>query len=236
VVSKPQNPDWTWDEELLVFDVYLKLGCVGRKHPAVIELSAILRSLPIHPEDTRAETFRNTNGVERKLGDIHTHRPGYTGRPTRGSTIDSDVWTKYGDAPDLVHQLAGAIRAGAFTVPTPEDDELDIEKTHSEGRIAYRVHRRRERDPKLRERKRAAVRKEHGSLRCEACSANLKELYGTDAADVYECHHLIPLHASGEVETTLGDVALLCPTCHRIAHRISPWPDLTTLRALRASD
>ena len=80
--KKQSNPDWIWDEQILAFDVYLEHGVPSKGHPVVIELSQTLRSLPIHPIEIRGSTFRNPNGVGRKLADIHTHRPGYSGKPT----------------------------------------------------------------------------------------------------------------------------------------------------------
>lgn len=176
--GQQQNPDWTWDEQILAFAVYLEYGAIG------------------------------------------------------GSALDSAVWDEYGARPEVVRQLATSIREGSRIAIEAEDDELDIDQTHREGRISYRLHRRRERDPRVRARKRAAVRKKHGHLLCEACNVRLEDRYGTDAADVYECHHLMPLHVSGETITTVMDLALLCPTCHRVAHRIIPWPTLAQLQRL----
>lgn len=226
------NPDWTWDEQLLAFDVFLRHRAVGRTHPEVIALSALLRALPIHPADKRGPTFRNPNGVARKLADIQTHEPGYTGRPTKGSQLDTQVWEEYGHRRELAQQLAVRIRDGiGFAVP--EDDEQVIEDMHSEGRVVYRMHRTRERDPRLREHKLEVTRKTLGRLMCEACRTDLGLVYGDVGDLVYECHHLIPLHVAGQTTTSLADVVLLCPTCHRVAHRMSPWPTRGALQTLR---
>ena len=229
------NPPWTWDEELLAFDLYLRTGAVGDQHPAVQDLSAVLRSLPLHPLAARSETFRNPNGVARKLADIHTHRPGYEGLPTNGSRLDVAIWERFGDRPDVVHSLARAILAGAGLAPAAEPDEEEYEATHEEGRMSYRLHRVRERDPRLRRRKVDAVRRVLGYLACEGCGIRLDRSYATDGAEVYECHHLVPLHVSGQRVTKLTDVALLCPTCHRVAHRMDPLPTLDQLRAVYES-
>lgn len=222
--------DWTFDEEILAFDVYLKHGAVGRKHPAVVELSALLQRLPIHPMDSRPLTFRNTNGVGRKLGDIQTHAPGYEGRLTNGSALDRMMWARFGNNPQLVHKWAAKIRAGLDLATQPEGDEDEIEATHHEGKMTYRMHRTRERSAVLRRQKVEQVRKQLGVLACECCASRLSEVYGTVGDVVFECHHLRPLHESGETVSALADVALLCPNCHRVAHRIDPWPDLTALR------
>ena len=113
----------------------------------------------------------------------------------------------------------------------PVYDEDEIGSLHNEGRIVYRMHRQRERDPKLRRNKIKQVKKEHeGKLVCEACDSNLESTYGSLGTAIFECHHIEPLHVSGPTQSTLGDVALLCPNCHRVAHRLDPWPTLEELR------
>jgi 5-methylcytosine-specific restriction protein A len=226
-----RNPDWTWDEELLAFDVFLRFGPLGEDHPEVQDLSRLLRELTIHPLSSRTETFRNPNGVARKLADIQTHQPGYLGKPTNGSALDSEVWRAYAAHQATIEELITIIRASISQETQVEDDEEEIETTHREGRISYRVHRHRERDPKLRKRKLSQVKKELGMLACQACDSELEHVYGPLGAAIFECHHLLPLHVTGETETSLSDVVLLCPNCHRVAHRMSPWPSLAEMRA-----
>jgi 5-methylcytosine-specific restriction protein A len=225
------NPDWTWDEEILAFDIYLRFGAVGKGHKEVAGLSKMLRSLTIHPLEVRSPTFRNSNGVARKLGDIQSHRPGHTGMPTAGSKLDSEIWKAYDADPKRLQELAKLIRSGAEVPNHPEDDEVEIDDVHQEGRLVYRMHRQRERDPKLRKRKIAQVMKiNNGKLACEACDSDLESKYGSPGAAIFECHHIEPLHLSGPTRSKIGDVALLCPNCHRVAHRLDPWPTIAELK------
>jgi len=112
----------------------------------------------------------------------------------------------------------------------PEEDEDEIDTVHHEGVVKYRIHRVLERDRKLRKRKLDDLRREPSGIRCQACELVIEDVYGTPEGQVYECHHLLPLHATGERITTLEDVVLLCPTCHRAAHRTRPWPTLAEMR------
>jgi 5-methylcytosine-specific restriction enzyme A len=192
-----------------------------------------LKALPIHPSEIRGLTFRSTNSVGRKLADIHTHRPGYTGKPTSGSKLDIEIWKKYGNNAEIVRSIARTIISNHGTLQNPVDEEDEIADGYSEGRIVVRLHRVRERDPRIASRKRKSLLKLKGFLGCEACGINLEETYGSQRFDVYECHHLLPLHMTGETKTKIQDVALLCPTCHRIAHRIVPWPTLDQLKEIR---
>ncbi len=113
----------------------------------------------------------------------------------------------------------------------PEEDEDDIGAMHNEGAVKFRHHRIRERDRNLRAAKVAEVRDRDGHLACEACDTRIEAVYATPDGAIYECHHLVPLHVTGETQTTLSDVVLLCPTCHRAAHRTTPWPSLQRMRS-----
>lgn len=61
----------------------------------VVELSAFLRSLDLHPAEVRGETFRNPNGVARKTADIATSHSDYAGRKTRGGSHDGKVLSEF---------------------------------------------------------------------------------------------------------------------------------------------
>jgi len=235
VNKKQSNPDWIWDEQILAFDVYLKYGVPSKGHPAIIELSQTLRSLPIHPIEIRGSTFRNPNGVGRKLADIHTHRPGYSGKPTSGSKLDTEVWIKYGDKPELVRSIATTIRDHSQEFQNSVDDEDEMASEHQEGQIVVRMHKTRERDPQLATKKKNSILKLSGFLSCQACGINFEKAFGSSQFNVYECHHILPLHTTGDTKTSINDLALLCPTCHRIAHRIKPWPTLNDLKKLMST-
>lgn len=61
----------------------------------------------------------------------------------------------------------------------------------------------------------AVMREQHRS--CEACG------YGPPAIlrrRVLQVHHVVPVAQGGT--TTVTNLAVLCPTCHRIAHAL--WP------------
>lgn len=231
VPSSQRNPNWTWDEQILAFDLYVRCGLLGDQAVEVKELSDLLRLLLIHPQETRTATFRNPNSVARKLSDIHTHQPGYVGKPTSGSKLDSEVWRRFGANLDDAKARASLVRESVMAASVPVEGEEEFEELHLEGRISYRLHRVRERDPKLRIRKMKSERRQRGYLCCEACDDRLEARYGVIGDQLYECHHLVPLHESGPTTTSVADVALLCPSCHRAAHRMNPWPSLDDLRA-----
>lgn len=70
-----------------------------------------------------------------------------------------------------------------------------------------------ERQSELAKLARAKNREAHGgALQCEACGFN------DDLDGMFDAHHLVPLML-GVRETTLSDLVVLCPLCHRWAHR-----------------
>ena len=227
-----QNPDWTEDELILALDLYLRRGLIGTNDPEIVELSELLRSLPIHPNEGRTESFRNTNGVTRKLSNLANFDPTYTGKPTHGNRLDGEVYNAWATRPDGLSRVVDAIKSGnieAVFSPTPEPDEEDVEAP--EGRLLYRQHRVRERNQGLRGRKIAAVLRATGMLTCEVCGFNFEATYGERGVGFIECHHVVPLHEAGPGTTRLSDLALVCSNCHRMIHRKAPWPTPSDLAA-----
>jgi 5-methylcytosine-specific restriction protein A len=83
-----------------------------------------------------------------------------------------------------------------------------------EGRLLERKHFARERDRGLRAKKIAKHLKAHQSLSCATCGFDFKAAYGSHGDGYIECHHVVPLYASGEVKTRLDDLILICANCH----------------------
>lgn len=73
-----------------------------------------------------------------------------------------------------------------------------------------------ERDPEVR-RRFLAMRESEGRLACDACAVDLGATFGRIFQHVVEVHHRVPL-ARGVRRTSFEDLALLCPTCHRVVH------------------
>jgi len=102
-----------------------------------------------------------------------------------------------------------------FRAPTKPEmfGSLYPKLSAKEGERRYQLALVAERDPKLKaEAKRQNFEKNAGVYVCEAC----------DMADsvpaMFDVHHIWPISA-GVRETHLGDLVVLCPTCHRWAHR-----------------
>ena len=60
-------------------------------------------------------------------------------------------------------------------------------------------------------------------LACELCGFDFTVAYGDRGEGYIECHHIVPLHASGPTKTRPEDLILICANCHRIIHRRNPF-------------
>jgi 5-methylcytosine-specific restriction enzyme A len=225
--TRANNPDWVTDELILALDLYLReRGHIPSPRDAeVVALSDLLNRLPIHTARPDLEKFRNANGVVLKITNFAALDPQYRGAGmSRGSRLDAVVWDRYSGQPNELRRVADAIRAAGESsrLPTiPEADEEDIEA--DEGRLLTRLHRVRERDRKIVERKKAGVLARQGFLACEVCKFDFAVTYGALGERFIEAHHIVPLAHAGASTTKLNDLALVCANCHRMLHRARPW-------------
>jgi 5-methylcytosine-specific restriction protein A len=241
IVPPTREPTWARDELILACDLVLENGWkgLGANDQRVQALSNLLQHLPIHPMELRGPKFRNPNGVARKTWDIATHHPDYTGAPTNAGATDVDVLNAFLHRENEMRQAAQLIREGTSSGDlinasevVNDVDELD-EPEAPEGRLLERKHFARERDRALRAQKIKHHLQTHQALTCSTCGFDFKAAYGSHGDGYIECHHVVPLHASGEVRTRLSDLVLICANCHRMIHRHSPWLTPNQLRALR---
>ena len=86
-----------------------------------------------------------------------------------------------------------------------------------------------------------ARRKSNGSLTCDACGDGPKTADDLLSDAGFEAHHTIPLQQAGPqgTATRVGDLALLCATCHRLLHRAmqvrKTWLSIEDFKAVLAS-
>lgn len=226
------SPAWDWDELVLACDLIAanEWRELTASRLEVIELSGLLQQLSPLPQQARHPRFRSPDAVSRKTADIVTSATGYPGTATRGNHLDSQALQAFQADPDSMHQHAVELRAlaasGADSTVLPDLDLLNdftLDPGAAEGGRVERWRVSRERDPALRRRKLAQVRKAGQAIACEVCDFNFATAYGRRGQDYIEVHHRTPLHVTGATTTTLGDLALLCSNCHRMVHRGTPW-------------
>ena len=92
-----RNPKWTNDEHILALNLYFESE--GRLlepyEERVIELSNLLKSLPIYSQDTRSVNFRNPAGVSMKLKNFRRLDPNLEGGLPHGAVGEVKIWDKY---------------------------------------------------------------------------------------------------------------------------------------------
>ncbi|TQR82628.1 HNH endonuclease [Mycobacterium hodleri] len=244
VVPPTREPTWTRDELILACDLVRRNGWKSMRapHPDVVALSDLLQRLPIHPMEVRGPKFRNPNGVGRKTSDIATHHPDYQGTPTNAGATDLEVLRDFLEREDEMIAVADLIRNGVnsgdlvdASEAVNDVDELDDDEA-PEGRLLERKHFARERDRALRDKKIRKHLQTNQTLACATCGFDFTAAYGSHGAGYIECHHVVPLHSSGEVKTRLSDLILICANCHRMIHRRSPWLTPDQLKALVAAN
>jgi len=232
--TRSNNPDWARDELILAMDLYMRQrGRIpsARDQP-VVELSNLLNRLPINTVRPDLEKFRNPNGVVLKITNLAALDPQYRGAGmSRGSRLDAVIWDQYAGQTARLSQVAKAIRGAAESgllpaLPEPGEDDLEV----SEGRLLTRLHRVRERDRRLVERKKKVAMAGQGALPCEVCGFDFAATYGTLGDQFIEAHHIVPLAEAGPVTVRLADLALVCSNCHRMLHRGKQWISPAHLR------
>jgi predicted HNH restriction endonuclease len=102
------------------------------------------------------------------------------------------------------------------TIQIPEDLPEFVAR-EGEERLKYGLHKYRERDPKLVERKKQESIAQN-KLFCECCDFDFAKAYPTHGEGFIECHHKLPI-SQGERITKLEDLALVCSNCHRMLHK-----------------
>ncbi|CNE33715.1 HNH endonuclease [Mycobacterium tuberculosis] len=239
-----RSPDWVWDELVLACALVHRNNWREVKHydKRAIALSNLLQKLPFHPPETRPSDFRNPNSVQRKTANIVTAHPDYQGATTKGGKRTREIVkaflanpVKMLAAADRITEFANSEDSGirsAIAVPSSDEDEV----TALEGRSLERIHRYRERDRGLRQKKINAVLSSGNRLSCEVCTFDFTQIYGEHGDGYIEVHHVVPLHEAGEARTRLSDLVLLCANCHRMSHRrlesTGTWPSPGELRNL----
>jgi 5-methylcytosine-specific restriction enzyme A len=227
-------PDWKWDEIVLACDLTARNGW-QQLYPddeQVIALSELLQRLDLYPPEVRGEKFRNPNGVSRKTLDIITALPGRVGFRSNGGRLTAEVVREFIDRPEVMRSAAETIRA-SLSAGEVADLPSDVGyggESELEGRYLLRIHAYRERSPGLRRRKIDSVRRRGQPIACAACGFDFETVYGDRGCGYIECHHVVPLHETGERKVSIRDLALLCSNCHRMIHAKPPWPTPEELR------
>ena len=127
----------------------------------------------------------------------------------------------------LKSKLFGLTNAGSATALIEASDKTEVEAEEivgREGRLLVRLHVYRERDRSFVRRVRKHYRSlSGGRLVCHACGVVPVDVYGPSGESCMEAHHKIPIEQlQPDSVTLIGDMAMLCASCHRIVHSEKP--------------
>ena len=108
-----RNPPWVWNEVVLACDMVVQNGWrrLEKNDPRIVELSALLQTLPLHPVAYRNPGFRNPSAVALKSFDLATVHPDYSGIPGHGGATVKRVIAAFLDRPAEMQAEAQALRA-----------------------------------------------------------------------------------------------------------------------------
>lgn len=225
-----RNPKWHRDEIILALDLYFSKdrGTVQATNPHIIELSKLLNKLPIHEEIPDSKKFRNANGVSLKLSNFMAIDPLYSGKGmTAYSRLDEEIFMEFVNNKKQLSDIATKIKNIVlnstlnYNLYKIENEEEENESA-KEGQILYKLHKYKERNRSIIKKKKESYLKKYGKLNCEICGFDFVSVYGEIGAGFIECHHKKALsELTEETETTLNDLILVCPNCHRMLHRKS---------------
>lgn len=227
IAGQERNPAWNRDELILALDLYMTnpASPPGKTSAEVAALSTILNKMRRLNGTSATPTLRNANGVYLKMMNLRSLDPMFTSQGKvgmqSGGALEKVVWADYAgqreklatDAASVREAVEGANETKVAMLPSAEPYEGE------EGGVIMRLHKRYERDPKLIVEKRRAA-KSAGLMACEVCGFDFQSAYGDRGSGYIEVHHTKPVHTMGAGhKTKLGDLALLCANCHRMAHR-----------------
>jgi len=231
--------EWSSDELILALDLYLTVpeAVMDAHHPALQQLSADLGALPLQRDVPQSAGLLTATACRVKLLEFHDIDPEQA--PNDGTaTLERKLVRRFAAHPQALANHSAAIRMAIDPGQTDLASPVDGEDYGGaiEGRIVYRLHKLRERSASVARKTKELMRDRLGQLKCEACGCGeegLRLRFHLDEADLFECHHRAPLGANdGPVTTQPDHLAVLCPTCHRAIHKMSPVPSVESLREI----
>jgi len=88
---------WERDELILGLDLYFRVGArVPSDDPAVVEISHLLRGLPLNQGNPRSQTFRSPDSVHLKLQNFLSMDPAHHAKGmAHASEADREVWREF---------------------------------------------------------------------------------------------------------------------------------------------
>jgi len=240
--NNTKNHKWSEEETLLALDVYFRnrpATKLKKDSEELNNLSHFMRLIQLEIiGNVDTPTLRNTAGMKMKMGNfvgIDPKFPEHKGL-SGASKQDKKFFDLYVNNQEKLSEIVHEIKNGLVNKRFKNNLVLDIDDgtyVGKEGREITRIHRTRERDPKIIKEKKEKVLKERGRLVCEVCGFDFEKTYGERGYGYIECHHKIGVSNMNEDDVTrLEDLALVCSNCHRMIHRKKDWLTISELKEI----
>jgi hypothetical protein len=138
---------WTQEELILALDFYFEVGAdtgqpiPGQSTARIRQLSDLIRRLSAYPAERQAETYRNANGVYKKLMNLRAVQVGGGHGLSSFGQRDAAVWREFMDNRARLHAEAEAIRTqlrqGVIGPASAEVriEDTEIEQQHTESYV-----------------------------------------------------------------------------------------------------
>lgn len=148
----PRSPTWTRDELILALDVYFRIRpqTPGPGLPAIIELSRELNRMAERIGGARPANYRSPGAVVMKLMNFRSFDEEYPGEGlSAAGRTDRLVWDDFFEDRERLAAVAQGIRLAQEAPVSEEAYPFDDIEEAVEGATLTRMHRAKERSPKL---------------------------------------------------------------------------------------
>ena len=219
------NVPFTRDEAILALDALLFSGPehLNAKSGAIIELSALLNSLPIIPPSRRGEIFRNCSGISNQINMFRLSYGKGDKNPNVGAVLYS-VADEYRGTEEEIHRIAVAIKRNTEFFGNAAFGAVEEISGFPEGALLGHLHRALE----SRDSKNLKMTDE-----CEVCHLNLSEVYRPLPSGFMQLHLLVPVtKLDCHKKYKPDDFITVCPNCHAVLHRLRPWRTKDTVNEI----
>ncbi len=223
--SQKRPPPWTEDELIVTLCLYKEFypGSLNKKdiqnHSDFLINLAEIKGINIK----KYKSYRSLGSVSSKIENFINLNPKDGKGLQASSKKDQDIWKKFESDFNNLHFESTELKKRAEQIRVLSNEhvhyEEDEEYGEKEGKLVVIIHKRRERNRKLVDRKKTIASKKKEGMSCEVCGFNFEKIYGEIGKNFLECHHKKPLsNLKANEKTTLADLALLCANCHRMIH------------------
>lgn len=142
----------------------------------------------------------------------------FSQRYTKGENVYSDLLERTKINGTWAYR---SLMSSKTSLGTVDAELIDPDLVVIEGAPKLVQHLKRERNAKVIKAKLEDFLLKNGVLKCECCAFEPNKVFPGIDSILLEVHHRNPLGSSDTATTTsINDLAVLCPTCHRAIHRL----------------